>query len=189
MKVKHLLGTASGCPSPGQIPSLIFTSVPVEPGALKEVILWQSTDWTELTVSLSPNLGPECYFGGPLLYIDIESNWEDMVARSLETPATWNHRKDDNDKGERSLYFFFNWSCKTNLALCSFLCSKWEQTVYCLEATALTWAVPVCIMRLGLPFMRFDWSVLRAHGLFCILNVIPGFSRRKNNVIKTELLS
>ena len=37
---------------------------------------------------LSPNLGPECYFGGQLLYIDIESNWEDMVARSLETPAT-----------------------------------------------------------------------------------------------------
>lgn len=88
MKVEHLLRTASGCPSPGQITSYIFTSVPVEPGALREVILWQSTDGTGLTVFLSPNRGPECYFGGPLLYIDIESNWEDMVARSLATPAT-----------------------------------------------------------------------------------------------------
>lgn len=106
MKEEHLLRTASGCPRQGQTPSYVFTSVPVEPGTHKEVILWQSTDWTELTVLPSPNLGPECYLGGPLLYTDIEPNWVDMVASSLETPATGNHRKDDKDKGNFHSIFF-----------------------------------------------------------------------------------
>lgn len=147
-------------------------------GTLREVILWQSTDWTGLTIFLLPNLGPECYFGGPLLSIDIESNWVDLVARNWKPLQQETTGRMTKTKGTFTVVFF-NWFCKTNLALWSFLCSKWEQTVYCLKATALTWAVPVCIMRLGLPFMHFDWSVLWPHWLFCILNVFPGFSRRK----------
>lgn len=67
MKEEHLLRTASGCPRPGQTPSYVFTSVPVEPGTHKEVILWQSTDWTELTVLPSPNLASRVLFGGTTL--------------------------------------------------------------------------------------------------------------------------